>query len=497
MELSLGLIYVPKLHELSLLWPVLAMIGTVAAVLIGSLVVPRPASRRILPGLAVLGMLIAIGAVFKFHLFERAGSPTQFLAGSLVFDNVSLFIALLISVFLIGVIVLSTLLWRDRPIEWPVFLSLLVGSGVGMVLLASTTNLLMFVIAVELASLSSYVLVGFRRGNRKAAEGSTKYAIFGAVCSGLMLYGVSLLFGSSGSFDFVRISTHLGDGSGRVISMIGLGCLFVGLGFKLSLVPMHFWCPDAFEAAGADVAAWLSVASKSAALIALARFSQLVVVNAPELQPYVYWTLAVTAIVTMTLANLSAYWQSSVKRLLAYSSIAHAGYMVCGVALLSQAGVGAILAYVMVYMLMNLGAFAVTGFVERATGSDDMGQFRQLGTRNPAMAAMMMIFLFSLVGLPPLAGFAVKWILLAELWKGGSVVLVAFILANTVISLFYYMRLARAMYFERTPQAESSLMIPAGSSALLGVCTVGLLVIFIGWGILSEIGKRLASGMFG
>lgn len=512
-------IYTPQPGELFLLWPVLVLIATVGMILIGSLVVSREGARTILPGIAIIGLIAAVTATVRLYLFGLAQSPGRLLAGSVVFDNLNLFASLIIPLLLIGVISLAMILWRDRPIEWPVFLSLLIGGGVGMILLASTVNLLMFIIAVELASLSSYVLVGFRRfspgkpepqptacrvgpagqkqalPDRKAAEGATKYVIFGSVCSGLMLYGISMLFGLTGSFDFVEISKHLAGGAGGIPAMIALGCLFIGLGFKISLVPMHFWCPDAFEAAGAEVAAWLSVASKSVALIALARFVQILVTNAPEFQQYIYWTITGCAIVTMTLANLSAYWQTSVKRILAYSSIAHAGYMVCGVVLFNSAGVGAILAYVVVYLLMNFGAFAVAGIVERATGSDQIDEFRQLGTRSPVVAALMMVFLFSLVGMPPLAGFAAKWILLAELWQGGSVLLIAAILANTVLSLFYYMRLARAMYFEQSDKPP--LKVPVSFSAMLGVCAAGLLIVFIGWGMLSEFTKNLASTILG
>jgi NADH-quinone oxidoreductase subunit N len=203
------------------------------------------------------------------------------------------------------------------------------------------------------------------------------------------------------------------------LSIVALACLFTGLAFKISLVPMHFWCPDAFEAAGADITAWLSVASKSAALLALARFAQVLLPSvAPALGNLAVLVLAIVAIVTMTLANLSAYWQTSVKRLLAYSSIAHAGYITCGVLVFSDAaGTAAIVAYVLVYLLMNLGAFTVAGLVERQTGTDHLDQFAGLGTRNPKLAAAMTVFLLSLVGLPPLAGFAAKWILLATLWQ--------------------------------------------------------------------------------
>jgi len=489
----LGYIESIPASELVMLWPVMVLITTIALILIGSVAVSRETSRRLLPFVGIAGAGIACLASVMMAV-RMSDVAAKLMVLPVVFDSLSSFVAIVVSFLLMGIILLSVLLRRGELIEWPVYLVLLVGSGVGMILLASTVHLVMFIISVEVASLSSYVLVGFRRNDRKAAEGATKYVIFGAVCSGLMVYGISLLFGLFGTFDFGTIAAKLAREGGGLAGLVGLGCLFIGLGFKISLVPMHFWCPDAFEAAGSEVAAWLSVGSKSAGLVALARFSHLLGGAGSEVQGYVYWAIVVCALATMTLGNFSAYWQSSVKRLLAYSSIAHAGYMACGVAILSgTAGIGAVVAYVFVYMLMNFGAFAVAGVVERFSGSDDISQFRELGRRSPAVAVFMMIFLFSLVGLPPLAGFAAKWILLSELWQAEMILLVVFILANTVISLFYYMRIARAMYFERSDLPR--LKPGGGLVAVLAGCAGLLLVVFVGWGLLSECGKFLAGRM--
>jgi NADH-quinone oxidoreductase subunit N len=254
---------------------------------------------------------------------------------------------------------------------------------------------------------------------------------------------------------------------------------------------MHFWCPDAFEAAGADVAAWLSVASKSAALFALARLVRVLLPGlAPESQRGILLALAVVAVVTMTVANLSAYWQTSVKRLLAYSSIAHAGYITCGVLAFSDsAGIAAIVAYVLVYLLMNLGAFSVAGLVEAHSGADHLDNFAGLGARNPRLAVAMTFFLFSLVGLPPLAGFAAKWILLSALWTHELTFLVVAVLANTLFSLFYYLRITRVMYFRRSDLAP--LHVPGFVAVVLAVCGVGLLALFVGWGVLNGFSLNL------
>jgi NADH-quinone oxidoreductase subunit N len=270
---------------------------------------------------ALVGVMVAVISALQWSP-HSAG----WLSHYLFLDPLCRFTTVVLSGFLGGVLLLSASLWRRPSWEWPVYLCMLVGSLIGMTLLASARHLVFFAIAFELASLPSYILVGFQRFNAKSAEGAAKYAIFGAVCSAVMIYGVSLLYGTTGAFDWEEVVAHLAANRVSSLSMVGLICLFVGLAFKISLVPMHFWCPDAFEAAPADVGAWLSVASKSAAVLALARFLQVLLPAVePSLANRVVWVLALVAIVTMTLANFSAYWQTSVKRLLAYSSIAHSG----------------------------------------------------------------------------------------------------------------------------------------------------------------------------
>jgi NADH-quinone oxidoreductase subunit N len=474
------------IESLQNIWPVLALVATLGAILLGAIGIRQGAGHRALLVVAFTGLVAAILLGVRLN-----PQPSGWLTSYLFFDPLYRFVILFLSGFLAGVLLLSASLWRKDVWEWPVFLCMLIGSLIGMILLSSSRHLLFFAIAFEMASLPSYVLVGFRRFNSKSAEGSAKYVIFGAVCSAVMIYGISLLYGLTSSFQWDEIARQLAADGVSALAVVALICVFIGLAFKISLVPMHFWCPDAFEAAGADVAAWLSVASKSAALLALARFVHLLLPSlAPGVQHRAVLVVAVVAIVTMTVANLSAYWQTSVKRLLAYSSIAHAGYIACGVLVFSSAtGMAAIVAYVLVYLLMNLGAFGVTGLVEQQNGADRIENFTGLGSRNPKLAAAMTFFLFSLVGLPPLAGFAVKWILISALWQHQLTWLVVAVLANTLFSLFYYMRIARAMYFN-----ESDLVpvrVPGFTAVLLTVCAIGLLALFVGWGFLNSLSLHL------
>jgi NADH-quinone oxidoreductase subunit N len=482
--------------------PVLALVVTLGVILLGAML----GMRRGLLAIALAGLAVAVVSALGLNPQSAIRNPQSagWLSTYLFLDPLYRFVILFLCAFLGGVLLVSASLWRKSSWEWPVYLCLLLGSLIGMILLASSRHLIFFAVAFEMASLPSYVLVGFRRFHAKAAEGAAKYVIFGAVCSSLMVYGISLLYGATGTFDWEQVVLRLAVDGVSLLSVAALACLFVGLAFKISLVPMHFWCPDAFEAAGADITAWLSVASKSAALLVLARLVQILLPSvSPALQHLAIVSLGLIAVVTMTVANLSAYWQTSVKRLLAYSSIAHAGYITCGILIFSDAlGTAAIVAYILVYLLMNLGAFTVAGLVEQQTGSDHLDNFTGLGSRNPKLAAAMTVFLFSLVGLPPLAGFAVKWILLSALWQHGLFFAAVAILGNTLLSLFYYMRIARAMYFSGVAPLEAhvaladggeptAIQVPGFAALVLAVCAAGLLVLFIGWGVLNSFSLRL------
>jgi len=503
---AIPLIDAPKTIELIQLWPVLVLVVTIGLILLSALFLRGKNASQAVVAIAGAGLAVAVIAAVKLFPLARTVtanpdfaklSSGNLISESIVFDPLFLFMIVFLSVLLFGVMMLSITLWQKDVWEWPIFCALLLGSLMGMILMSSTYHLIFFAIAFELVSLPSYVLVGFRRFNAKSVEGAAKYIIFGAVCSAIMLYGISLLYGLTGSFHFQKIAPVLADGGLQMAEVVALLCLLIGFGFKISLVPMHFWTPDVFEAAGADIAAWLSVASKSAMLITLGRFVQLLTLPADShIKPIVVITLTVLAIITMTVANLSAYWQKSVKRLLAYSSIAQAGYIVCGIAVLpAPAGMAAVIAYIIVYMLMNFGAFAVTGLIEKQTGSDDIESFTGLSSRSPKLSALMMFFLFSLVGLPPLAGFAVKWILLSVLWQNNATLLVVAILINTLLSLFYYMRIARAMYFEISPLP--ALTLPAPITGLLVLCAGGLIVLFLGWGVLNTFSIHLIRTTWG
>ncbi len=490
--------YVPSAHELFLFSPDLALVGTLVAILVAPLFAPRSARTT--------GVLTIVGTVLAFLLALRvastvasggqAGLAPSSAAGMLIADNLSVFFKLILCAFLLAV----TLMWfigsAAREHDAPEFFVLLVGSAVGMALMVSSLNLLMLVIAVEMASLPSYGIVGFDKRNRIAAEASLKYVVFGAVCAAITLYGASLIYGLFGTIDFGTLAGLIPNAltaasPNRLTTGIALACLFVGIGFKISAVPFHFWAPDAFEAARIEVTTWLSVVSKGAGLLLLVRLVHVLSYSASgghgdPLLP-VAWAIGILAILTCTVGNFAAYKQTSVKRMLAYSSIAHAGYMLMAAAIFAHplreggyAAANAVLFYLVIYFFMNLGAFGVTAAVVWRTGSDHITAFTGLGRRAMWLAVPMVCCLVSLVGLPPFGGFIAKYFLLYALAEQGSAysslywVLIVVAVLNTLFSLFYYFRVVRQMFLE--DDGRPALDAPIGGLALANVCAVVLLV---------------------
>jgi NADH-quinone oxidoreductase subunit N len=369
----------------------------------------------------------------------------------------------------------------------------------------------MVFLAIEMTSVPSYALAGFLKGRRQSSEAALKYVVYGGGSSGVMLYGISLLAGKFGTgympdvLRFVTL-THHQPGVDLLVIM-GLFFILVGVAYKLSAVPFHFWCPDVFEGAAAEIGAFLSVASKAAALALLARFV-LPLHGMPEI---ITPAIAFFAIITMTFGNLAAYGQTNLKRLLAYSTIAHAGFMMMGLATADRIGAEAVLFYLATYFLMNLGAFAVIAFLRNATGSEDLSHFRGLVYRSPALVVALGVFLLSLLGLPPLAGFAAKFQVFSAVFDAAGRTtsplvqnsLYALILAgglNTVLSLFYYVKVLKVMVLERPleeiegrPVAE--LVLPPLQSSYVGILAVLVLVVGVFWNPLAITSQKGAAGI--
>lgn len=436
------------------------------------------------------------------------GFSETFFTGLMIQDMFSVYFRLFLSLFLVLTIALTILSGIPDAEDAPDFYTLLLGATIGMMIMASANNLLMLFIGVEMASVPSYAMVGFLKGRKSSSEAALKYVVYGAGAAGVMLYGISLIAGVLGTGDMsllaerLRVVTEdgvagLGDAEIRLVAL-GTMLVMVGLAFKLSLVPFHFWCPDAFEGASAEVGGFLSVASKAGAFGLLVRFCvSLSGPSSAELMTAFGIGLGVIAMITMTFGNLAAYAQSNIKRMLAYSTIAHAGYMLMAVSAMLvmqnsdqaaslrqeiNACVGGLLYYLAVYLFMNLGAFAVVALIRNYTFSEEIDSYAGMVKESPALAICMMFCLFSLIGMPPFGGFFGKLMIFGSVYKAGDLHWSMYVLLsvgglNTVFSLVYYIRVLKTMIIDERPADSRRVRLPSLEGAYIGLLAAFVLLL--------------------
>ena len=354
------------------------------------------------------------------------------------------------------------------------FYGLFLFMAFALITVAAANNLLMIFLAVEFVSLLSYLLVGFLKNDPKSKEAAIKYLLFGSVCSAVMLYGISLVYGATGSLELQVIGNALFYAPLKPLAAAAVLFFFVGLGFKISMAPFHMWAPDVYEGAPTPVTAFLTVAPKALGFAVLTRVLDLAFWPIRDV-----WSpmLVILSILTMTIGNITAVSQSNIKRFLAYSSIAQAGYILMGLAVFSHLGRDAILIYLLAYLFTNLGAFAVVTFVGEQTGSDSIDAYAGLSSRSPAAAALLTVFLLSLAGLPPLAGFIGKYYVFAAAIKARFITLAIVAAVNSVIAAYYYFRIIRVMYL--APASAPVLRAPSKTLALV-LWTLFLAVLALG-----------------
>jgi NADH-quinone oxidoreductase subunit N len=327
----------------------------------------------------------------------------------------------------------------------------------GMFIMAGATNLLLMYLALELTSISSYILAGYTKRERDSAEASLKYVLYGAVSSGMLIYGVSILYGITGATDIYGVNAALQNGGFNPMALLVAGILIIaGFGYKVTVAPFHFWSPDVYEGAPITITAFLAVASKAAGFAMMIRFFKVSFIDSTLLTTTGVWDivagfqwnliLAVMAVLTMTIGNLVALWQNNIKRLLAYSSIAHAGYILMGLVVLTDQGIAAILLYFVMYLFMNFGAFYVAMIISNKLNTEDIEDYRGLGYRAPLIGVAMAVFLVALTGIPPTAGFIAKFYIFAAVISAGWYGLVLIAGINSIVSLFYYVRIFRNMW---------------------------------------------------
>lgn len=466
------------LASLKYFYPELTLSITFFVLLLADLFAKR--WRYLLPGLSFVGLIITgyfliYTPNFQGFLFATGMANV----GLYVVDSFAFFFKIIILVSILYTILfsLSSKEISEAKENRGEYYVLLISFTLGMFFLTSTIDLLMMYLSFELVSLSSYILAGFTRNVKRSAEASLKYIIFGAVASGAMLYGISIIYGLTGTTNIYLINFYLSSQNVEALPLVIAGLLLIGgIGFKISMAPFHFWTPDVYEGAPITITAVLSVASKAAGFALIIRFLKVLFIDftttnlqssAWSILPQFNWNIIVAglAVLTMTLGNLAALWQSNLKRMLAYSSIAHAGYMLSGLVILDNQGIMAILIYFVIYLFMNFGAFFIVMLIADKIGSEDIDDYTGLGYKAPYLGVALTIFLISLTGIPPTAGFIAKLYLFGALVKTNWIWLAVAGVLNSVVSLYYYLKVVKNMFLKES-EAEFTYKLDYGNLLL-------------------------------
>ena len=430
-------------------------------------------------GLAVAGLQLAMAF----------GEPSRTVLGLVVVDNFAGFFKLFTVAALMVVVYFVMNDRHERKHDIGEYYFLLISAGIGIFFMVGTNNLLLLMLGIELLSLSSYSLAGFHKGEKRSAEAAMKYVVFGGLSAGIMVYGMSLLYGLTGTLDLTVMASAAADGIPRGLGgaveeapatvAIAVVLILAGFAYKVSVAPFHFWAPDVYEGAPTPVTTFLAVASKAAGFGALLRFLAVLFAGSSVQESVAAYgeqvgmLMAVLAAVTMSLGNLAAVRQESVKRMLAYSSVAHAGYALMGVVAMNQAGFEAAMYYLAAYYFMNLGAFGFLLYFQGVTGEETYESLKGMGPKAPLVSVAMVIFLISLVGLPPTVGFAGKYLLFSACIDSGFGWLAVVAGLNSAVSLFYYIKVAKYLFLA-DPSERSVLRQPvfAGFLAVLATFTI-------------------------
>src|SRR5712692_7665447 len=469
-----------QLYDLYLLSPELSLTLLALAVMMVDLFVKR---RVVTVAVALVGLIIPLA--FSISLAVMIANNTlaknHAFFNMLVVDSYAVFFQI---VFLIiaAVMILASYSYVGKYVKAEgEFYTLMLLSVTGMMLMAGTGELISIYISLELTSIPLYVMAGLIHGSERSAEASVKYVLLGAMSSAILLYGFALLYGLTGTTDLKGIATAITSSvqTGNLIVLVAAVLILAGFGFKISAVPFHMWAPDIYEGAPTPSTAFFSVGSKAAGFAALIRvfiYGGLGQVNLTSL----IIVISIVAVLTMTLGNLVAAVQTNVKRMMAYSSIAQVGYILVGfIASISgnnADGTTAVLFFILVYVITNLGAFSGIIALANATGGEKIEDFRGLAKRAPLLSAGTALCLLSLAGIPPVAGFWSKVFIFTAAWGLGQQWLVVIALLNTVVSLVYYGRIVKAMYFD-APLKDDHLTAPLGLTLSITLTTTALIVI--------------------
>ncbi len=409
-------------------------------------------------------------------LFGQPGEPIAVFGGMIRFDWLGFFFKLL---FMFAAAVTALMLMdHEKAGQRGEAYLLLLASLIGMNLMAVSADLIMLYLAIETASIPLYILAGFLLVDDRSTEAGFKYLLFGTLASTIMLYGFSLIFGFAGTTNLYQLSEMLTVGSlSPLVAFCLIVLVLVGIGFKLAIVPFHFWAPDVYEGSPTPVAGFLSTASKAAGFSVIVRF---LFVAFPEFAPS--WTLILAALsaITMTVGNLLAMSQTNIKRLLAYSSIAHAGYALIGVVAFSQLGATGVIFYLAAYIVTNLLAFGVVMAFSRVTGLEDIKDYAGMSRRNPWLGLMMLAAFLSLAGMPPFGGFVGKVFVFAAGVQANYTWLVVVGILNSILGVYYYLNAMKYVYLYRMPNEDEEnhpISLPRPYAIALVILTIGVILV--------------------
>jgi len=430
-------------------------------------------SKTVLGWMTIVGAGIALWVSIQMHQAGTVG--TQF-SEMFKVDNFSLFfnVIFLVSTILVALISISYLGSGDRK-QGPYYLLILLAT-LGMMLMAAGNELIIVFLGLELMSLSLYILAGYFRESPASSEAGMKYLLLGAFASAFFLYGIALIYGGAGTTSVPAIAEAIAAPNKSPLLLAGMFLLIVGFGFKVAIVPFHQWAPDVYEGAPTTIAAFISAGPKAAGFAA---FLRIFMEALPNLQVEWSGVIILLAMLTMTVGNVIAIAQTNIKRMLAYSSIAHAGYILIGLAAANSDGISSAMLYLLVYCVMNIGAFGAVILAKTADGESLMiSDYAGLGLRKPLLAMFMTVMLLSLAGFPPTAGFVGKFYIFKAAVGAGHIWLVIIGAVNTAISAFYYLRVVVTMYM-REPEDELEFS-PYSSTLVLGLIIAAIGVLLIG-----------------
>ncbi|MFA5536079.1 MAG: NADH-quinone oxidoreductase subunit N [Bacillota bacterium] len=458
-----------QLSDFALMMPEIATAVLAVGILIVGLLVPRNQTKGI-------GFLATAGFIGILILnFTYLGVNEKVLGGLYLADPFSMFFRFLFLTAAVVVVLASRDYVDNLKRNQGEFYGLLAAATLGMMLMAGAGDLITLYIGLELMTISFIILVGFQKTDAKSGEAGIKYVILGAMSSAVLLYGLSLVFGITQTTIISEIAAQITETGVTPLLLLGMVFLIAGFGFKVSAVPFHMWSPDIYEGAPTPTTAFLAVASKAAGLAA---FVRVFMIALPGVEPFWSGIVIVLAALTVVIGNFIAIPQTNIKRMLAFSSIAQAGYILFGLIAFSSLGVAALLFYSFIYVFSNVGAFGVAIAVRNATGSDEIKDYSGLAQTSPFLAAIMLASLLSLAGIPPFAGFVGKFYLFTAVIDQGLIWLAFLGIGMSMVSVYYYLIVVKAMYFGKPKENSKPITISGSLKLALVLCGVG--VTFLG-----------------